>query len=165
MKMHLVRPIKYRGKSYMAENQQKQSKSIMAQIRNNLVAIISLIAAVGGFTFDTWRDHQNEINQNMRDAAFEVLQDLGELQTIVNYAHYDADASRGNPIDGWKHAVQVRDLSHLLSADSKKHGQQLYDAWEAHWPKLKNESASEKLISDQIVMMRRTVIKNIDQLN
>lgn len=149
----------------MMKNNTHDSKTIIEQIKNNLVAIVSLITAVGGFTFDTWRDHQNEVNQNMRDAAFEVLQDLGELQTIVNYAHFDSDSTRGNPIEGWKHAVQVRDLSHLLTEASKKQGQQLYEVWEAHWPDLTNDSSSEKMISDQIVLMRRAVIKNIDQLN
>ena len=54
------------------------------------MALISLATAIVGISYNTWRDHQNEINDNMRNAAFVVLSDLGELQTIVNYAHFEA---------------------------------------------------------------------------
>ena len=70
------------------------------------------------------------MNQNIWVAAFEVLKNLGELQTIVNYAHFTSDSSRGNPIEGWKHVTMVRDLSRLLKPAAKQESQLLYNAWE-----------------------------------
>ncbi|HSR02740.1 MAG TPA: hypothetical protein VLM20_08095, partial [Methylophilaceae bacterium] len=97
---------------------------------NHSVAVVSLITAIAGLSYNAWQANQNEINQNMRIAAFEVLKNLGELQTVVNYAHFSKDKSRGNPIDGWKHVLMVRDLSHLLEMTAQKESQLLYDKWQ-----------------------------------
>lgn len=131
------------------------------QIKTHAVALISLITALSGLYYNNWRDHQNERNHNMRNAAFEVLKDLGELQTIVNYAHYDEDVSKGNPIEGWKYAIQVRDLSHLLSRDSQLQGRQLYQVWQKDWAALGQNKHSEQRISQQISVTRDTVLATI----
>jgi hypothetical protein len=143
---------------------EKFKQTIKQQIRTNLVAIISLITAVGGFTYNNWRDHQNEVNQNVRDAAFEILKDLGELQTIVNYAHYESNNPKGNPIEGWKHAVNIRDLSRLLPKDSMQKGVQLYLVWQQEWDNLSNNQISEQRISQHIDRARTQVLKSIDNL-
>lgn len=143
----------------------KIKSQFLTQIKTNLVAIISLITALTGLFYNNWRDHQNELNNNMRAAAFQVLKDLGELQTIVNYAHFESDSVRGNPIEGWKYAIQVRDLSHLLIPESGQNGQKLYLAWEQDWVNLTNDTASEQRISKQIAETRASVLQTIDQLD
>ncbi|MES2635688.1 MAG: hypothetical protein V4605_00080 [Pseudomonadota bacterium] len=137
---------------------------LIQQLKLNIVALISLVTAIVGISYNTWRDHQNEINDNMRKAAFEVLTDLGELQTIVNYAHYEADKTRGHPIEGWKHVVMVRDLSHLLTADAAKAGDALYTHWQKHWENLGVDNETELLISHQITKTRQAVLTTIDSL-
>jgi hypothetical protein len=134
------------------------------QVKTNMVALISLITALSGITYNTWRDHQNEINDNMRNAAFEVLGDLGELQTIVNYAHFEADNELGNPIDGWKHVIMIRDLSRLLKPDAKKAGETLYISWQNNWENLSKDGKTELLISNQITSARQAVLSSIDSL-
>ncbi len=134
------------------------------QLKANLVALISLVTAVVGISYNSWRDHQNEINDNMRNAAFVVLSDLGELQTIVNYAHYEADSTRGNPIDGWKHVIMIRDLSRLLKPDAKNAGEALYTRWQNNWQNLDQDKQTELLISSQITSMRKAVLSTIDSL-
>jgi hypothetical protein len=136
----------------------------LQQVKTNLVALISLVTAIAGISYNTWRDHQNEINDNMRKAAFEVLVDLGELQTIVNYAHFETDNTRGNPIDGWKHAIMIRDLSRLLKPEAKKAGETLYIDWQNNWENLDKDSQSEILVSKQIANTRQAVISTIDSL-
>jgi hypothetical protein len=143
---------------------QKFKITLKQQIKMNLVAIISLLTAVGGFSYNNWRDHQNELNQNIRNAAFVVLKDLGELQTIVNYAHFESDNARGNPIEGWKHAVNIRDLSRLLPITSMQESAKLYLVWEHEWETLNNDSTSEKRISQQIARTRANVLESIDNL-
>lgn len=134
---------------------------IPQQVKTHAVALISLMTALSGLFYNNWRDHQNERNHNMRNAAFEVLKDLGELQTIVNYAHYDDDATKGNPIEGWKYAIQVRDLSHLLSPHSQLQGKQLYVVWPRDWAALGQDQLSEQRISQQISVTRDTVLATI----
>ena len=134
------------------------------QVKANLVALISLATAIVGISYNTWRDHQNEINDNMRNAAFVVLSDLGELQTIVNYAHFEDDNERGNPIDGWKHVIMIRDLSRLLRPEAMKAGESLYEGWQNNWENLDKDSQVEALISEQIKNTRQTVLSTIDSL-
>jgi hypothetical protein len=134
------------------------------QIKLNSVALVSLMTAISGFTYNTWQGRQNEINQNMRIASFEVLKNLGELQTVVNYAHFEDDQSRGNPIEGWKHATMVRDLSRLLNPEAAKQGQALFTQWEQSWEKLESDSQTETQMSAQIAKTRLAVLSNIDAL-
>jgi hypothetical protein len=126
------------------------------------VAVVSLITAIVGLSYNSWQANQNEINQNMRIAAFEVLKNLGELQTVVNYAHFSHDNSRGNPIEGWKHVLMVRDLSHLLKPAAKNESQLLYDDWQKDWEQLKDNTLIEKKISGQIAKTRAAVLSTID---
>jgi hypothetical protein len=134
------------------------------QLKANLVALISLVTAVVGISYNSWRDHQNEINDNMRNAAFVVLSDLGELQTIVNYAHFETDNARGNPIDGWKHVIMIRDLSRLLKPEAKQAGETLYMHWQSNWQRLDQDKQTELLISSQITSTRKAVLSTIDSL-
>jgi hypothetical protein len=134
------------------------------QVKANLVALISLATAIVGISYNTWRDHQNEINDNMRNAAFVVLSDLGELQTVVNYAHFESDGVRGNPIDGWKHVIMIRDLSRLLKPDAALAGKQLYDDWQNNWESLDKDNSTELLISNKITATRQAVLSTIDSL-
>lgn len=134
------------------------------QIKNNLVAIISLFTALSGLFYNSWRDHRNELNQNHRNAAFEVLKNLSELQTIVNYAHFKADNERGNSIEGWKYVLLVRDLSRLLPPTNLQQGDKLYITWQQHWENLQTDSASEQQISTHIASTRVGVLKTIEEL-
>jgi hypothetical protein len=138
--------------------------NIQQQLKIHAVALISLVTALSGLFYNNWRDHQNELNHNMRNAAFEVLKDLGELQTIVNYAHYDEDTARGNPIEGWKYAIQVRDLSHLLSPNSQLQGTQLYRVWQDDWSTLSQDNHSEQRVSQQISATRDAVLATIHEI-
>lgn len=126
------------------------------------VAVVSLITALVGLSYNSWQANQNEVNQNMRIAAFEVLKNLGELQTVVNYAHFTGDSSRGNPIEGWKHVTMVRDLSHLLKPAAKQESQLLYNAWEQNWEQMAADAETEQQISQQITKTREAVLGTID---
>lgn len=136
----------------------------LQQLKVNTVALISLVTAIVGISYNTWRDQQNEINDNMRKAAFEVLTDLGELQTIVNYAHFQQNNARGDPIEGWKHVVMVRDLGHLLTPEAAKASDDLYASWQVNWEQLSTDKRAENMISQQIMQTRKAVLTTIDSL-
>jgi len=132
------------------------------QLLKHSVAVVSLITAIVGLSYNAWQANQNEVNQNMRIAAFEVLKNLGELQTVVNYAHFSEDVTRGNPIEGWKHVTMVRDLSHLLKPEARKESQQLYVAWQKDWELIDEDKKTEQRISQQIAKTRQVVLTTID---
>ena len=79
--------------------------SIRAQLRNNVVALISLGVALSSLAYNTWRNERTEHNRNVRVAGFEMLTNIAELQRVVFFSHYDRDERRGNPRDGWVHVL------------------------------------------------------------
>lgn len=142
----------------------KLNQQISAQLKSNTVAIISLITALTGVFYDTWRDHRNEMNENTRNAAFEVLKNLSELQTVVNYAHYQGQHELGNPIEGWKYVVLIEDLSHLLPASNMQQSNTLLKTWTQNWESIQNNVDSEQRISLSIANTRAGVLHTIENL-
>ena len=63
------------------------------QIRDNAVALISLIIAITSLSYTGWRNETSEHQRSIRGAAFRVLEELGELQEVVLYRAYFASAS------------------------------------------------------------------------
>ena len=52
------------------------TRTVIQQIRNNLVAIISLVVAISSLSYNTWRNELTEENRNIRFAGFEVINSL-----------------------------------------------------------------------------------------
>jgi len=103
------------------------------QLRQQSLAIISLCVAFSALGYNTWRNEQTEHNRNVREAGFEMLIHVGELQRIVYLAHFDADPVAGNPRRGWVEVLVLRDLSRLMPASGRRRADALHDAWSAHW--------------------------------
>ena len=89
---------------------------MLKQLKNNSLSIISLLVALSALSYNTWRNEQTEQNRNVRNAGFEILLHIGEIQRIVYLAHYDKDKKRGNHHSGWVEILVIRDLSHLMPA-------------------------------------------------
>ena len=66
---------------------------IRGQLRNNAIALISLLVALTSVSYSTWRDERTEHNRNIRSATFQILTKLADFERIVFLAHYDRDDS------------------------------------------------------------------------
>jgi hypothetical protein len=84
---------------------------VWEQVRANIVAIVSVVVALGGLTYTTWRNEKTEANRSTRIAAFEVLKTLGELQLVVDYTYYRKDPARGDSTMGWRRAQSLKRFS------------------------------------------------------
>ena len=135
----------------------KSDYSIGQQIQRNLLAIISLVVAVSALSYNTWRNETTEENRNIRTASFEILIQLGKLQLITDYAHYDNNSAQGNPITGWGHVAMVEDLSFLMPVPFPEMAIDLKQTWSENWQKLGKDPNSVKRITDVIHSMRETV--------
>ncbi|HEV2110038.1 MAG TPA: hypothetical protein VGT99_01690 [Gammaproteobacteria bacterium] len=133
--------------------------SFSSQIHNNIVALISLGIAVSGFSYAMWRDEQSEKNRNIRTASFEVLMEVEQLRLIVDYAHYDKDKQRGNPITGWPHVFLIRDLSHLINPDTASAGDKLFATWSDNWDSIDTSQESVDKITSAIEEVRGQDLK------
>jgi hypothetical protein len=138
--------------------------SIRAQIRNNLVAIISLTVALSGLGYNTWRNELTEWNRNIRTAGFEVLTEVGVLQQVVFFAHYDRDPGLGNPRAGWAHVLTIHDLSQVIPAPVPDEADRLRTAWGDHWDKLGESDESVAAINDAIDAYRMAVLTTLRKL-
>ena len=141
------------------------TRTVLEQIRNNLVAIISLVVAVSSLSYNTWRNELTEENRNIRVAGFEALKSLGELQTIVDFGHYDKNPETGNPIEGWGRILLVRDLADIIKGPVPGTAQRLFATWQADWQAIGNDEAGVERITADIIATRKSVQGVINALD
>src|SRR5437588_11076207 len=98
------------------------------QLRDNAVALISLVVALGSLGYNTWRNERTEHNRNVRAAAFELLMRLADLKRVVFLAQYDRDQAGGNPRTGWTYVLEIQDLSKLAPAPVAAQAERPQDA-------------------------------------
>lgn len=97
------------------------------------MSIFSVLFAALGFSYNTWRMEVSEENNNVRTAAFEVLEHLGELEHIILTAHYDHDQISGNPRKGWVEVGLVVDLSAMISPEVEIASKKIKHVWAESW--------------------------------
>lgn len=139
-----------------------KQETISSQIGNHSVAIISLIIAITALVYTTWRDEETERNRNTRTAGFEVLKNLGELQLIVNNAHYQ-QKNEANILLGWGRIALIGDLADLLPPQASEQAQHLVDSWKANVSSLNTEENVDKL-TQQIDQTRLAIVNSLKNL-
>jgi len=134
-------------------------------VRNNLIAILSMIVAVSSLLYSAWRHEVTEDQRTVRQAGFEILRNLGELQTIADHAHYSDDPLQGNPVSGWGRGLMVRDLSTLMPQPAQHHAANLFKTWAAEWAGLGKQDSSSERITDSINACRTETAHSIASLD
>lgn len=135
------------------------------QVEHHIVAIISLIIAIIALSYTAWREEKTEKNRTLRFAGFEVLKNLGELQLVVNNAHYQEDKSMGDPFLGWGHISLISDMSRLLPPPIPEKIDQLIIVWKKDWNSLKSSNESVEKITNEIDVSREVVLNELMHLN
>jgi hypothetical protein len=129
--------------------------TIRQQLRNNVVALVSLAVALGGLGYNTWRNERTEHNRNVRTATFELLTRLAELERVVYLAQYDRDASGGNPRVGWTYVLVISDLASVVPAPVPAKAAELHKVWSENWEGLgTDDESSANRIDDAIGHLR-----------
>lgn len=129
-----------------------------------LVALLSLVFAVTGFSYNAWRLEASEANANRRTASFQVLLELAELEQIVYAAHYDQDPEAGNPRDGWVRVGLVVDLSVLVGPGARERAEALKAVWAERWPRMAEEQAAAEAIVAAVEAARAEVNRTLATL-
>jgi hypothetical protein len=137
---------------------------ILSQLRANIVAIASIIVALTGMAYNTWRNEKTEINHNVRAAAFETLKNLGETQIIIEYLHFKKDRTLGDPVQGLGRILYLRDLAQVLPAPGPAEGERLWAAWRDNVDKLENDDDAMINIADEIQLLRLTTLEILASL-
>ena len=135
------------------------------QLRNNAVALVSLVVALGSLGYNTWRNERTEHNRNIRTAGFEILTKLAELERVVFLAQYDRDAQGGNPRTGWTYVLVIRDLSELVPEDVPGQAANLRKVWGENWEGLgRDDEAAVDRIDNAITKLRETTLRMLRSL-
>ena len=139
--------------------------SIGSQIHKNIVAIISMILAIAALSYNTWRNEKTERNRNIRPAAFEVLKELGQLQIIVNDAHYETNSPGSmNPMLGWGHVSLISDLGQILPPPMPFSVNKLVHVWGDNWQQIRTNEASVDAITKEIDASREIILTQLKSL-
>lgn len=110
---------------------------ILDQLKRNTVALISLVVAVTGLTYNTWRNEQSEFNRNQREAAFELLLKLAELDEVVNLSQYDSGSMAADDLKkGWALVNTIDVLTSILAEPMPAAGDRLLASWSEYSPEL-----------------------------
>ena len=137
---------------------------IWRQIKVNVVAIVSMVVALAGLGYNTWRNEHTEINRNTRVAAFEALKTLGEAQIVVEYAHFKRNRQLGDPVQGLARAQYLRDLSRILPPPAPDDAERLWAAWRDHANKVETDTEAMIAITDEIQRLRLAVLEILAEL-
>lgn len=144
----------------------KKAVTVKEQLQRNAVAIISLIVAVSGFTYNTWRNELTEDNRNQRTGCFEVLLKLGELQQLVYHLHYDMDDERsGNQRTGWALVQTINDISLVIEEPVADAAADLRQVWGKHEQQLGDSDTSVDAINNAIEHLRSSAQQVLQSLS
>lgn len=127
-----------------------------------ILALISLVVALTAFSYTTWRNETTEAHRNVRQAAFQMLDEIGQLQQIVDNRYYAGDRSEMSRIAGWGKAGLLRDLGPLVSPATAKRAQAAFDAWSANAEGIDaHDAEAEKRVSHSIKQLREQVLAEL----
>ena len=130
---------------------------IRQQLRDNLVALVSLLVALSTLAYSAWRHEVTEDNRTLREASFAMLRTAGELQSVVDFAHYEGDPEAGHPIRGWDKVLYLRDLGTIMPADVQTRVSAVQTVWERDWEALETDTAAAERITVSIEALRAVV--------
>ena len=140
--------------------------NVTEQLRRNSLAIISLFVAFSALGYNTWRNEQTEHNRNIRQAGFEMLVHIGELQRITYLAHFDQDKVAGNPRKGWVEVLVLRDLARLMPAEGQIRSDALHEAWSKNWNGLgSDDDLAVAAIDNAINDLRNDIVAELELLD
>lgn len=137
---------------------------IKQQLKNNLIALISIVIAIASLSYNTWRNEQTEYNRNVRTSSFEILMSLAELQLLADYAFYSDDSQKHDPIKGWSHILYVNSLAETVSGEVKQNVQSLHQSWQENWQQMHEQEESLVKITNAINITRQSVLTTLKDL-
>ena len=139
--------------------------SVREQLRNNAVALISLLVALASLGYNTWRNERTEHNRNIRAAAFEILTKLADFERVVFLAHYDRDKANGNPRTGWTYIIVLNDLAEVVPGAVRPRAAALRDVWRTNWEDLgKDSDVALDNIDGGITNLREATLQTLRSL-
>ena len=139
--------------------------AVLASLKRNVVAIISLVVALSGLGYNTWRNETTEAHRNVRQGAFAMLEQLGQLQQLVDQRYYADKKDDVNRITCWGKVTLVRDTAPLVSPAATAKANRLYEVWSERLDDLDaGDAGAEQAISAAIADTREQLLSELKAL-
>ncbi|AOT11057.1 hypothetical protein [Pseudoalteromonas luteoviolacea] len=119
--------------------------------------IFSMVFALVGFSYNTWRLEASEYNNNVRLACFEILKELAALEQLLYIAHYDNDMQTASPRKGWVKVGLIKDFSYLTNQNVQTSSNSLHQTWSKKWESISSDSHSIEVIVKDIDKVRSDI--------
>jgi hypothetical protein len=137
----------------------------IAFLRRNGLALLSMFVALSGLGYNTWRNETTEAHRNVRQAAFVVLEQLGELQQVSDQRYFAGVHDDAQRIVGWGKVTLLRDLGALVSPATEQATNRLASTWRDQLDALDaGDMAAEDAITADIVAARMQVVRDLERL-
>lgn len=128
------------------------------------MAVVSLIFALVGFSYNAWRLQVSEANETVRTASFEVLIVLADLEQIIYGLHYDNSDDNGTPRTGWVKVGLAKDLSIIVSPTVYQATDELHQRWQHNWQDIGEKQQAVDNIIEAIDKVREQIRHNLSML-
>jgi hypothetical protein len=146
--------------------------SMRRSLRDNLVAITSLVVALSALGYNTWRNERTERNRNVRVAGIEMLKEIGSLQEIVAQVSAGDEKIPGErPRDprgrlrmGWVDVWTLNDLAAVMPAEVAREAGELESAWGANVEDLPVSETASRRINGAIEELRQATLASLRAL-
>lgn len=134
-------------------------------VRQNALALVSLLVALFGLGYNTWRNETTEHHRNVRQSAFIALDALGEVQQLADTRFFGGDHGEPNRIAIWGRITLIRDVATLVSADTDACATELFRTWSVNAEHFDaGDPAAEKSVSDAVRETRAQVLRDLQRL-
>lgn len=122
------------------------SIDLKKQLKQNLLAILSIGIAISALAYNSWRNELSEENRNYRAAGFEIMREAAHLQYLIDSTTYTSDKEKEDPISGWVKVNLIVSLSKLMMPDILISAKNLKKSWRNNWSSLgEGETANQRI--------------------
>ncbi len=146
----------------------KFSQQLVQQVRQNAVALISLTIAIASLGYNSWRNETTETQRNTREAAFEMVSVLADLQHNLFLQRYSDDEESWHR--AWASVISLETLASILPESVAAKTASLRQIWQDNGGQLRDETAAtaddaERRINEAIDALNQSLIEEIRRLS
>jgi len=139
-------------------------QNIKKQLKDNLLAILSVLIAISALAYNSWRNEASEENRNYRSAGFEIMREAAHLQYLVDTATYSESSQKYDVINGWVKVNLILSLSELMMPDVKVQATNLKQVWDENGESLNTNVTANENISAANIALINSVNKHLKGL-
>ena len=134
-------------------------------LARHAVALISLTVAICGLSYNTWRNEATEAHRNVRQGAFMLLEELGQLQQLSDQRFFAGTRDDTNLVVCWGKVALVRDVAPLVSPRVKERADALFRTWSSELEAFDQGNAeAEKRVAAAIAATRAELLDELKAL-